>query len=68
MRELNVSEIEQVNGGLTVVEGIGAIGGIIGIAAVAPIVGTVAAVSALGGIIFLTGVDIYNSRMKDGAA
>lgn len=65
MRELNVNEIEQVNGGLTVSEGLGAVAGVIGIAAAAPIVGTIGAVAGLAGIIGLVGLDIYNTASRN---
>ena len=58
MRELNVNEIESVNGGLSVAEGLGAIAGVIGIAAAAPIIGSIAVVAGLGGMIAAVAIDI----------
>ena len=64
MRELNVNDIEQVHGGMTVGEGIAAVGGVIGIAAAAPIIGTVATIAGLGGMIGIAVMDIVDTLTK----
>ncbi len=64
MRELNVNEIKEVNGGISVGEGMAAVGGAIAIAAAAPFVGTAAAVAGLGGMIGLVAIDIVYTLTK----
>ncbi|MBO9492306.1 hypothetical protein J7384_18235 [Endozoicomonas sp. G2_1] len=68
MRELNVNEIKQVNGGLTPTEGLGAVGATIAVVAAASTVGTVAVVAGLAGIIGIVAIDIASSISRFGGS
>ena len=64
MQELNASDVQQVSAGMSVGEGIAAVGAVIAIGAAAPVVGTVAAVAGLGGMIGITIIDIAYTLSK----
>lgn len=61
MEELNICEVEQVSGGMSVGEGIAAVGTVIAIGAVAPVIGTFAAAAGLAGMIGIAVIDVYST-------